>query len=386
MDDTLQLQENIEYIFDYQTKLSHDLPLNKVQLFEIDLTNSILNNDSSIQAINNVQEVLTKGFRKLFVNITWDHQENNWKLCNSITNINRNNQYKKNQNDNRNVSSMNHSNCTTTNLIKSIRKWMDNSSECNVIILIFNINAYENIDREKTISCMNGYVEKLEILKRDIMSEISDILYTADMMKDSIYQEKKYQERLYNNISYTNGNWTSIKKLCYMNKKILIGIEPNGLLCKSYKDNILFTDSGLIKKLIQYQDLKKYTLYLRGSNLSKTNKIDKIIKLIDRRTINENFINNGEINNNELSVVFTPDDIANIKKEIIELINNNNMSIHMKYYDINSIQTLKNALLWSWDTSTNFIEDSSNSCIIISRVTGRWYLNLYYIILYHIIE
>ncbi|OUM61974.1 hypothetical protein PIROE2DRAFT_62178 [Piromyces sp. E2] len=360
MDDSLQ--DNVEYIFDYQTKLSYDLPINTIQLFEIDLSSSILNNDSSIQAINNVQETLSKGFRKLFVSITWDSTVNNWKICHIDKNDKSNNNCIINYNENNGI----------INLVKSIRKWLDNANECNVVILIFQIKSTENFDKEKTISCMNGYMEKLEILKRDIISEIKDILYTVDMMKKGIYQGKKYEERGRGSISYTNGNWTSFKKLCSMNKKLLIGLESNGLLCQQYKDNILFTDNQLIKKLIQYQDLKKYILF-STPKLSRNNRIDKVIKLVEKRKRgNETTFDSQDIDNNNLSVIFTHDDIINIKKEVVDLINDNNMSIHLKTFDLNSIQLLKNSLIWSWDINTNFMEDSSNSCVVINRVSGSW--------------
>jgi len=370
MDDSLQ--DNINYIFDYQTKLSYNLPLNTVALFELDLSNSLLNN-SSIQAINNVQDVLTKGFRKLYVNITWDNQENNWILCQTNIDYGKNksipntNSYSNNNNNN------NNNKYTIVNLIKSIRKWIDNSNDCSVIIVIFKINSFESIDREQSISCINGYSEKLEILKRDIMSEVKDIIYTVSMMKEGIYHEKKYQEKVHRGISYTNGNWTSFKKLCSMNKKMLIGLESNNFLCKDYKDNILFTNNDLIKKLISYQDLKKYVLFSSPNTFLQPNNIKKFIKLIDKQnnSLSSTYDQDIDINKN-LSVVFTPEDTINIKKEVMDLINNYNMNIHMKTFDLNSIQSLKSSLLWSWDINTDFIDNSSNSCIAVSKTTGRW--------------
>jgi len=362
MDDSIQ--DNIEYIFDYQTKLSYDLPLNTIQLFEIDLSSSILNNDSSVKAINNVQEALSKGFRKLFVSITWDNEENNWKICH---------QDKKNNKTNSQCAINYNGRYSILNLVKSIRKWLDNTNDCNVVILIFQINSIENFDKEKTISCMNGYMEKLEILKRDIISEIKDIIYTVDMMNEGIFQGKKYEERGHDNISYTNGNWISFKKLCSMNKKLLIGLESNDSLCQQYKDNILFTDSRLIKILVQYQDLKKCVLFSTPKLSKSNNRIDKVLKLVEKRKIgNETSFDNLDIDNNNLSVVFTHDDIINIKKEVVDLINDNNMSIHLKTFDLNLIQLLKNSLIWSWDINTNFMDESSNSCVVINRVTGYW--------------
>jgi len=361
MDDTLQ--DNIEYIFDYQTKLSYDLPLNTVQLFEIDLSSSILNNDSPAQAINNVQDALAKGFRKLYVNIIWDSQINNWRLC-----------YTQKQHTNKDENSL--ENCYDSqnilNLIKSIRRWIDNSNDCNVVILIFHINANENMEKEKSISFnKNDLVEKLEILKHDIMSEVKDILYTVDMMTEEDHR-KKNEEKLESSTYYTNSNWTSFKKLCSMNKKLLIGLESNELLCHQYKDNILFTDNQIIKKLIQYQDIKKYILF-SAPKISRNNRIEKVIKLVNKRNNDTNTsFDNQDIDNNNISIVFNSDDIINMKKEVIDLIKDNNMSVHLKTFDLSSIQDLKNSLLWSWDTNTNFMEDSFNSCVIIDRTTGRW--------------
>jgi len=361
MDDSLK--DNIEYIFDYQTKLSYDLPLNTAQLFEIDLSSSILNNGSPAQAINNVQDALAKGFRKLYVNITWDSQINNWRLCYT---------QKQQTNEERNSLKNCYDSQNILNLIKSIRRWIDNSNDCNVVILIFHINAYENTEKEKTVTCnKSDLVEKLEILKQDVMSEVKDILYTVDMMKKEDHK-KKNEEKLESSSYYANSNWTSFKKLCSMNKKLLIGLEPNEFLCQQYKDNILFTDNQIIKKLVNYQDIKKYILF-SVPKISRNNRIEKVIKLVNKRNNDTNTsFDNQDIDNNNISIVFNSDDIINMKKEVIDLIKDNNMSVHLKTFDLSSIQDLKNSLLWSWDINTNFMEDSSNSCIIINRTTGRW--------------
>ncbi|ORX81782.1 hypothetical protein BCR32DRAFT_268079 [Anaeromyces robustus] len=394
MDDIIQ--DNIEYIFDYQAKLSYDLPLNTIQFYEIDLSSSVLNNKSPIESINNVQDTLNQGFRKLFVNITWDSHENNWIICqtNPIESNDNNNIYNEEEkqfnNYNDTLTTNDQKKYSITNLIKSIRKWIDNTNDCNVVILIFKVTPFENIDKERTISCMNGYLEKLEILKRDIMSEINDILYTVDMMKNGEYNGNKYNKRILNGNSsniYTNGNWTTIKKLCYINKKILIGLDSNILLCKQYKDNIIFTNNrSLFKKLVTYQDLKKYILF-SSNKTSRTDRIDKIIKLVDKRNNNIDTVEKDvkDINNEDydeedendidikdISVVFSHEDIINLKQEVVDFINNNNVNIHLKSFDIQEIQTLKKSLLWSWDINTNFIEDSSNTCIVINKNTRRW--------------
>ncbi|KAG4104686.1 hypothetical protein H8356DRAFT_1270391 [Neocallimastix lanati (nom. inval.)] len=365
------LQKNIEYLFDFQTKLSYNLPISTVQLFETDLSSSILNND---QAIYNIHDVLEKGFRKLYVNITWDQEENNWKLHH--TNFNKYKPYKISNinnyySDSNNENSINNNNYTTINLIKNIREWIDNSNDCHIVILIFKLNILKNFYTEKSIPCIDSQSEKLKILKHNILSEIKDIIYTVNMMKEGIYRGKGYKNRksFDNDI---NKNWTSFRKLCYINKKILVGLESNGFLCNDFKDNILFTESPIIKKLIQYQDLKKKILYSTSSPF-RSKKIVRIIKLIDKRNSDNLYTNDSDIDiNDDLSIIFTPDDTININKEVIDIINRYHMSVHMKTFNINSIQALKHSLLWSWDIHTNFIEDSSNSCVVFNRITGRW--------------
>ncbi|ORX60081.1 hypothetical protein BCR36DRAFT_408441 [Piromyces finnis] len=360
MNDTIQ--DNIEYIFDYQTKLSYNLPINTIQLFEIDLSNSILNSNSTIQAINKVQEVLSKGFRKLYVDISWDKEENNWKICN------------KDKNNTNCIINYNEG-FSILNLVKSIRKWIDNSNDCHVIILILRINSFENDDKVKTISDINDYMVKLDVLKGDIMSEIKDILYTVEIMKyESNQEEKNYDKRSDDNTLYINKDWISFNSLCSMNKKLLIGLESNNELLQ-YEDNILFTDYQLIKKPIQYKDLKKHILFLTPK-ISRNNKINKIIKLVEKRKIdNETSFDHQNSNNdynNNLSVIFNHDDIINVKKEVIDFIKDNNISIQLKTYDLNSIQLLKSSLIWSWDINTDFMKDSIDLCIVINSSTGNW--------------